>query len=350
MKLRIKHLVLWVCALVCALVCLQAEKIEDIANIVGVRDNQLVGYGLVIGLNGTGDKSGSKFTMQSIANMLESVNIKVSPSDIASKNVAAVMITANLPSFARQGDKIDVQISSIGDAKSLNHGVLVMTPLSAIDGNIYAIAQGSVSLGNSSNQLTGTIVNGATIEREISYDLYNKSGMTLSLKKPNFKNAVKIQEALNRVFQQKVALAIDPKTIKLKKPEKLTMVEFLAMIEEVNVDYSHKDKIIIDEKSGTVVAGVDIVVHPVVVTSGDVTIKITQEPLEPKKGKAKKDLQKLGPQATLDTKENILSAPKATIASVVKALQKIGVSSKGIVSILEAMKKSGAISAEMEVI
>ncbi|CCB79870.1 flagellar P-ring protein FlgI [Helicobacter bizzozeronii CIII-1] len=130
MKLRIKHLVLWVCALV----CLQAEKIEDIANIVGVRDNQLVGYGLVIGLNGTGDKSGSKFTMQSIANMLESVNIKVSPSDIASKNVAAVMITANLPSFARQGDKIDVQISSIGDAKSLNHGVLVMTPLSAIDG------------------------------------------------------------------------------------------------------------------------------------------------------------------------------------------------------------------------
>ncbi len=329
---------------------LRAEKIEDIANIVGVRDNQLVGYGLVIGLNGTGDKSGSKFTMQSIANMLESVNVKVSPSDIASKNVAAVMITASLPSFARQGDKIDIQISSIGDAKSINHGVLVMTPLTAIDGNIYAIAQGSVSLGNSANQLSGTVINGATIEREVSYDLYNKNGMTLSLKKPNFKNAIKIQETLNKVFKEKVALAIDPKTIKLKKPANLTMVEFLALIQEVNINYSHQNKIIIDEKSGTVVAGVDIVVHPVVVTSGDVTIKITNELLEPKKGKAKKDIQKLGPKTMFDTKENILSTPKATIASVVKALQKIGVSPKGIVSILEAMKKGGAISAEMEVI
>ncbi|WP_104757970.1 flagellar basal body P-ring protein FlgI [Helicobacter salomonis] len=337
-------------ALCLCVVGLHAEKIEDIANIVGVRDNQLVGYGLVIGLNGTGDKSGSKFTMQSIANMLESVNVKVSPQDIKSKNVAAVMITASLPSFARQGDKIDVQISSIGDAKSIDHGVLVMTPLSAIDGNIYAIAQGSVSLGNSANLLSGTIINGATIEREVSYDLLHKNGMTLSLKKPNFKNAIKIQEALNRAFKGAVALAIDPKTIKLKKPDNLTMVEFLALIQEISIDYSHANKIIIDEKSGTVVAGVDIVVHPVVVTSGDVTIKITQELLEPKKGKAKKDIQKLDAQTMFDTKENILSSQKATIASVVKALQKIGVSPKGIVSILEAMKKGGAISAEMEVI
>ncbi|WP_163534040.1 flagellar basal body P-ring protein FlgI [Helicobacter suis] len=329
---------------------LHAEKIEDVANIVGVRDNQLVGYGLVIGLNGTGDKSGSKFTMQSIANMLESVNVKVSPDDIKSKNVAAVMITATLPSFARQGDKIDVQISSIGDAKSIDHGVLVMTPLSAIDGNIYAIAQGSVSLGNSSNLLSGTIVNGATIEREVVYDLTRQNNMTLSLKEPNFKNAVKIQETLNQAFKEPVALAIDPKTIKLKKPAKLTMVEFLALIQEINIDYTQQNKIIIDEKSGTVVAGVDIVVHPVVVTSGDVTIKITKEPLEPKKGKAKKDIEKLDATTSFDTKENVLSAPKATVASVVKALQKIGVNAKGIVSILEAMKKSGAISAEMEVI
>ncbi|CRI32391.1 flagellar basal body P-ring protein FlgI [Helicobacter ailurogastricus] len=341
----------WVLCLCGALgVSLHAEKIEDVANIVGVRDNQLIGYGLVIGLNGTGDKSGSKFTMQSIANMLESVNVKVSPDDIKSKNVAAVMITATLPSFARQGDKIDVQISSIGDAKSIDHGVLVMTPLTAIDGNIYAIAQGSVSLGNSANLLSGTIVNGATIEREVVYDLAHKNAMTLSLKRPDFKNAVKIQEALNKAFKEPVALAIDPKTIKLKKPEKLTMVEFLALIQEVNIDYSNQNKIIIDEKSGTVVAGVDIEVHPVVVTSGDITIKITPEPLEPKKGKAKKDIAKLGPNTALDTKENILSTPKATIASVVKALQKIGVGSKSIVSILEAMKKSGAISAEMEVI
>ncbi|MGN8529212.1 flagellar basal body P-ring protein FlgI, partial [Helicobacter pylori] len=133
---------------------LLAEKIGDIASVVGVRDNQLIGYGLVIGLNGTGDKSGSKFTMQSISNMLESVNVKISADDIKSKNVAAVMITASLPPFARQGDKIDIHISSIGDAKSIQGGTLVMTPLNAVDGNIYALAQGAIISGNSNNLLS----------------------------------------------------------------------------------------------------------------------------------------------------------------------------------------------------
>ncbi|WP_095296320.1 flagellar basal body P-ring protein FlgI [Helicobacter sp. 12S02232-10] len=336
--------------LVCFLVCLfglklQAEKIGDIANIVGVRDNQLIGYGLVIGLNGTGDKTSSKFTMQSVANMLESVNVKISPEDIKSKNVAAVMITASLPSFGRQGDKIDIQISSIGDAKSIEGGTLVMTPLTAVDGNIYAIAQGAVALGSSQNLLSGTVVNGATIEREVSYDLYNKTGMTLSLKKSNFQNAIKIQNTLNEVFGSDIAVAIDPRTIKIARPEKLSMVEFLALVQEVNVDYSNRDKIIIDEKSGTIVAGVGIIVHPVVVTSGDITIKITKDPLN---GQS----QKLDGDNDFDPKENTLSSngKLTTISSVVKALQKMGASPKSMISILEAMKKSGAISAEIEVI
>ncbi len=326
---------------------LLAEKIGDIASVVGVRDNQLIGYGLVIGLNGTGDKSGSKFTMQSISNMLESVNVKISADDIKSKNVAAVMITASLPPFARQGDKIDIHISSIGDAKSIQGGTLVMTPLNAVDGNIYALAQGAIVSGNSNNLLSANIINGATIEREVSYDLFHKNAMTLSLKNPNFKNAIQVQNTLNKVFGNKVAIALDPKTIQITRPERLSMVEFLALVQEIPINYSAKNKIIVDEKSGTIVSGVDIIVHPIVVTSQDITLKITKEPLNDSK-----NTQDLDNNMSLDTAHNTLSSngKSITIAGVVKALQKIGVSTKGMVSILQALKKSGAISAEMEVL
>lgn len=326
---------------------LLAEKIGDIASVVGVRDNQLIGYGLVIGLNGTGDKSGSKFTMQSISNMLESVNVKISADDIKSKNVAAVMITASLPPFARQGDKIDIQISSIGDAKSIQGGTLVMTPLNAVDGNIYALAQGAIVSGNSNNLLSANIINGATIEREVSYDLFHKNAMVLSLKNPNFKNAIQVQNTLNKVFGNKVAIALDPKTIQITRPERFSMVEFLALVQEIPINYSTKNKIIVDEKSGTIVSGVDIIVHPIVVTSQDITLKITKEPLNDSK-----NTQDLDNNMSLDTAHNTLSSngKSITIAGVVKALQKIGVSAKGMVSILQALKKSGAISAEMEIL
>ncbi|WP_120907155.1 flagellar basal body P-ring protein FlgI [Helicobacter pylori] len=341
-----KRVFLWL-VFVLAFHKLLAEKIGDIASVVGVRDNQLIGYGLVIGLNGTGDKSGSKFTMQSISNMLESVNVKISADDIKSKNVAAVMITASLPPFARQGDKIDIHISSIGDAKSIQGGTLVMTPLNAVDGNIYALAQGAIVSGNSNNLLSANIINGATIEREVSYDLFHKNAMTLSLKNPNFKNAIQVQNTLNKVFGNKVAIALDPKTIQITRPERLSMVEFLALVQEIPINYSAKNKIIVDEKSGTIVSGVDIIVHPIVVTSQDITLKITKEPLNDSK-----NTQDLDNNMSLDTAHNTLSSngKSITIAGVVKALQKIGVSTKGMVSILQALKKSGAISAEMEVL
>ncbi|RKU93994.1 flagellar basal body P-ring protein FlgI [Helicobacter pylori] len=341
-----KRVFLWL-IFVLAFHKLLAEKIGDIASVVGVRDNQLIGYGLVIGLNGTGDKSGSKFTMQSISNMLESVNVKISADDIKSKNVAAVMITASLPPFARQGDKIDIHISSIGDAKSIQGGTLVMTPLNAVDGNIYALAQGAIISGNSNNLLSANIINGATIEREVSYDLFHKNAMTLSLKNPNFKNAIQVQNTLNKVFGNKVAIALDPKTIQITRPERLSMVEFLALVQEIPINYSAKNKIIVDEKSGTIVSGVDIIVHPIVVTSQDITLKITKEPLNDSK-----NTQDLDNNMSLDTAHNTLSSngKSITIAGVVKALQKIGVSTKGMVSILQALKKSGAISAEMEIL
>lgn len=342
-KIKLVLIAFW---LMFGISALYGQKISQIAQVVGIRDNSLVGYGLVIGLNGTGDKSGSKFTMQSIANMLESVNVKLSANDIKSKNVAAVMVTASLPPFARQGDKLDILVSSIGDAKSISGGTLVMTPLTGVDGNIYALAQGNITMGESGSALSGRIVGGASVEREINYNLYNQENATLSLKSSDLQNAIKIQQTLNSVFSDAIAVAVDARTIKLKKPENLSMVEFLALVEEVEIDYSRKEKIIIDEKTGTIVAGVGISIDPVVVTHGDITIKISDEILEdPEATKLDNDVVMSKSQGTIAS----VNGTKPTVSSVVKALQKMGATPKNIISILENIKKSGALRADIEV-
>lgn len=342
-KIKLVLIAFW---LMFGISALYGQKISQIAQVVGIRDNSLVGYGLVIGLNGTGDKSGSKFTMQSIANMLESVNVKLSANDIKSKNVAAVMVTASLPPFARQGDKLDILVSSIGDAKSISGGTLVMTPLTGVDGNIYALAQGNITMGESGSVLSGRIVGGASVEREINYNLYNQENATLSLKSSDLQNAIKIQQTLNSVFSDAIAVAVDARTIKLKKPENLSMVEFLALVEEVEIDYSRKEKIIIDEKTGTIVAGVGISIDPVVVTHGDITIKISDEILEdPEATKLDNDVVMSKSQGTIAS----VNGTKPTVSSVVKALQKMGATPKNIISILENIKKSGALRADIEV-
>lgn len=322
-----------------------AEKIGDLTNIAGVRDNQLMGYGIVIGLNGTGDKGGSKFTAQAMANMLETMNVKVTSDDIKSKNVAAVMVTASLPPFARQGDKIDIKISSIGDAKSLQGGTLVMIPLNAVDGQIYAVAQGAVSVGKGDSLVSGTINGGATIEKEVIYNLANQSSTILSLKKSDFQNAIKVQNKINEVFGDKSAQAIDSRTIKINKPSNLSMVEFLALVQEVDIPYSSRERIVIDEKSGTIVSGLGISVQPIVLTHGDLTLKITNEFDTNDKSVAVDSM-------TLDPKTNTLSSngKTPTVASVVRALQKLGASPQSVISILETMKRSGAIAADIEVL
>ncbi|WP_407918836.1 flagellar basal body P-ring protein FlgI [Helicobacter didelphidarum] len=324
---------------------LQAEKIGDLTSIAGVRDNQLMGYGIVIGLNGTGDKGGSQFTAQSMANMLETMNVKLSANDIKSKNVAAVMVTASLPPFARQGDKIDIKISSIGDAKSLQGGTLVMTPLNAVDGQIYAVAQGAISVGKGDSLVSGTINGGATIEKEVIYNLANQNSTILSLKKSDFQNAIKVQNKLNEVFGDKSAQALDSRTIKINKPDNLSMIEYLALVQEVDIPYSSREKIVIDEKSGTIVSGLGISVQPIVITHGDLTLKITSD-FDTNSNSATVD------SMTLDPKTNTLSSNGKipTVASVVRALQRLGVSPQSVISILETMKRSGAIAADIEVL
>ena len=260
-----------------------AEQIKDIANIIGVRSNQLIGYGLVVGLDGTGDSTSSKFTSQTLSNLLKNVHVQLNPNDIKSKNVAAVMVTATLPPFAREGDKIDVTVSSIGDATSLQGGVLLLTPLKAVNGKIYALAQGPITIGGFNLKggkfqkhftTTVKIINGATVERAVTWDLYNQKYATLSLKRSDFDLAIKVQNVINKAFKQKVAVATDPRTIQLRKPKNMSMPEFLAKVEKLNINIPQQNIIVIDERTGTIIAGGDIIINPSVIVYGDFTIKI----------------------------------------------------------------------------
>ena len=333
-----------------------ATKVTDVSNIVGVRDNQLIGYSLVVGLKKTGDGTTSRFTLQSISNMLRAMNIDMSPLDIKSKNVAAVVVTANLKPFARQGDKFSVNVSSIGDAKSLEGGTLLMTPLKGVDGKIYALAQGSISIGgknergagSESHPTSGLVYDGGLVEREINIDLYNQEFTTLSLKESNFQNAVAVQNAVNDFYNTQVAVALDSRTIRLKRPQNRSMIEFLAEVQHVDIDYNPISKIIINERTGTIIAGVGIQVKPIVMTHGDITIKIQEQlELEQPAGSVAVDEDMV---IGLNENELYTKEGTTTVANLVRSLQKLGATPKDIISILEAMKSAGSISADLEVI
>ena len=307
-----------------ATVNLFAQKIGDISSIIGVRDNQLIGYGLVVGLKGTGDSS-SAFTNQTLANLLKNVNVKLDPKDIKSKNVAAVVITATLPPFARQGDKLDITISSIGDAKSLEGGTLLLTPLKAVNGKIYALAQGHLTIGgfnvgqNRGVQAhfttVGKLYGGATVERELTYNLYSRKTATLSLKKSDFNNAVAIQDLINKTFKQKVAIALDPRSIKLTKPKNLSMPEFLAKVQDIEYYLPQENVVVVDERTGTIVAGSDIKIDPIVITQGDMIIKITK---------------------------------RSSMTDLADIFQKYHAKPKDVIAILETLKASGALKAKLK--
>ncbi|WP_295054146.1 flagellar basal body P-ring protein FlgI [Sulfuricurvum sp.] len=342
--------------LFCLLTLSQATRISEVANIVGVRDNQIIGYSLVVGLKKTGDGTTSKFTLQSIANMLKAMNIDMNPVDIKSKNVAAVVVTAKFAPFARQGDAFDVTVSSIGDAKSLEGGTLLMTPLKGVDGKIYALAQGSISIGGKnekgagaeSHPTVGMVYGGGLVEREISQDLSHQQSATLSLKTSNFANAVAIQNVINAKYRKNIASAVDPRTIKLDLPNNKSMVEFLAEVQSLDIDYAQDQKIIINERTGTIIAGVDVEVKPVVITQGDMTVKIlSQNEVAKPAGSVAMDKS-----LVIGLNENEVYTEKGTttVANIARSLQKLGATPKEMISILQAMKSAGAISVDLEVI
>lgn len=356
--MKIKCLLL----LFCLLSFTNSAQIKDIASIVGVRENQLIGYGLVVGLNGTGDGSSSEFTIQSISNMLQTVNVKVNPDDIKSKNTAAVMVTAKLPPFARQGDKLDIIISSIGDAKSLMGGTLLLTALQGVDGNIYALAQGPLTIGgassgrsarnNGSHPTVATVPEGALVEREVVYDFASQQQVILSLKNSDFKTATNIQRAINARFKG-VAQANDPRSIRLTKPAGLSMVEFLTGILDLDLEYKAASKIVIDERTGTIVSGIDVTVSPTIISHGNITLKIEPNSyVEPDPANPQPNSVDIGDKVSVNLATNTLNinSSSTTVANITRALNKLGATPKEIIAILENLKRVGAIHVPLEII
>ena len=318
-----------------------AVRFKDLITIKGIRDNPIIGHGLVIGLNGTGD-SPSEITNHSLKRMLQKLGLNPQQ-EVASKNVAAVVVTAKLPSFARLGQKIDVTISSVGDASSLAGGTLLITPLKGGDDMIYAIAHGPVSVGGLDQGkkmgTTARIPQGATVEKELSGEFDRKKSLRLSLNHPDFTTAARMEKIINAELGGKFALAHDAGTIDLMIPEHYdrNLVQLVAILENFTVETDQVAKIVINERTGTIVAGGDIVLKPVAITHGDLTIEIA-----PAEGSKKEE-------GGLTT--NMLYLPEEnTLENVVQGLRQLGASNQDLIAILQALKNEGALIGELEII
>jgi flagellar P-ring protein precursor FlgI len=364
-----------------------SARIKDISSIKGIRQNQLLGYGLVIGLNGTGDKSGTGFTIQGLVNMLEHMGVHVDPDEVKVKNVAAVVVSAKLPPFARIGQKIDVTLSSIGDAKSLQGGTLLLTPLKGVDDKVYAIAQGPVIIGGYSaggsagggvtknHPTVGRISGGANIEKEIPLSIMSKNEMTIILNRPDFNTADRTAKAINSRVGENVAIAIDSGTLKFRIPEKFEnkVVNLIAQIGEIEVEPDSIAKVIVNEKTGTVVVGENVRVQKVAVAHGNLSIRIKEEknvsqaqPFAPSGGGVSPQQMEDGTvvspggSTVVTTKSQVsvaeedsrlLLIPKGrTIGELVNALNAIGVTPRDLITILQAIKAAGALQGELEII
>ncbi len=335
---------------------LYSQTVKDISSIIGVRENQLIGYGLIVGLAGTGDKS--KFTMQSLQNLLRNSYIKIPAGSINSKNIAAVMVTAELPAFSRQGDKIKVKVSTIGDAKSVDNGELLITQLKGVDGNVYALAQGTI-IANENNKTTGFIYDGATVENEIEYDLKDEKSIQLSLFKSSARNADLIETKVNNKFGKKLATALDTRTVEIMKPENISTVKFISMVEEIELDAeTFKKKVIVDMARQSVIMGGDIPIDPVTIARGSFSIRIDKTGLSDAgwKDSAQNPGVDIGDDVKIANKpviniDNAMINTKGTptISDLVRAMKVMKLPMSEIIDTLKMIKEMGAINVEIEV-
>lgn len=332
-----------------------SQTIKDISNVIGIRDNQLIGYGLIVGLAGTGDKS--KFTMQSLQNLLRNSYIKIPAGSINSKNIAAVMVTADLPAFSRQGDKIKVKVSTIGDAKSIDNGELLITQLKGVDGNVYALAQGTI-VANEANKTTGFIYDGATVENEIEFDFQSEKSIQLSLFKSSATNADLIETKINQKFGQKLASAIDTRTIEVQRPSNVPIVKFIATIQNIELDSTFKKKLIIDMNRESVITGGDVVIDPVTIARGSFTIRISKTPLNPQEWDDMKknpgvnigDDVKIADKAIVNIDNAMINTKSnPTVSDLVRSMKVMKLPMSEIIDTLKLIKEMGAIDAEIEV-
>jgi flagellar P-ring protein precursor FlgI len=344
-----------------------AVRIKDIADIKGVRQNQLVGYGLVVGLDGTGDSDDATFTIQSLSSLLEKMGVTVQPDELEVENVAAVMVTADLPPFARVGSRIDVLVSSIGDADNLQGGTLLFTPLKAANGQVYAVAQGPVSTGGfaasggSGDRVqknfptVGRVVGGASVEKEISSNFNLKHTLTLALRQPDFTTASRVAAAINRAFYDQLARTQDAGTIWVKIPETYLgdTVQFVTLIESLGVTPDSVSKVVINERTGTVIMGENVRIATIAIAHGNLSIQIneTQEVTQPLP--FSEGVTTVTPESEVLIKEGsnplFLVKSGVSIGEVVKALNALGVSPRDLIAIFQALKAAGALQAELEI-
>ncbi len=352
-------------ALLLAAQAVHGARIKDIASVSGMRRNQLVGYGLVVGLAGTGDQRGSDFTVQSIFNMLDKMGVRVDKTTLKPKNVAAVMVTAQMPVSAKPGSRIDVTVSSLGDASSLLGGVLLVTPLKGVDGNIYAIAQGSVLVGGVSAQGAGASVSknittvglvpgGANIERAVAFSFNEQPDLTLSLRNPDFSTATRMAKRVNEVMGAAMATALDAGTVRLAVPPQHqgNLAPLVASIENIEVTPDHRARVVVDEKTGTVVLGQNVQISPVAVTHGNLQIQVQEsadvsQPLPFSGGQTV-----VTPQTNIAVNEEnrkLKMIEGATLQELVEGLNALGATPRDLISILRTLEASGALAADLEV-
>ena len=345
------------------------SRIKDLANIEGVRQNQLIGYGLVVGLEQTGDTQRVTATLQSITNMLAQFGIVVSPAQIRTKNVAAVMVTAQLPALVKSGDKIDVTVSSIGDATSLQGGNLLLTPLQGPDGQVYAVGQGPLAVGGYSDNTdelplvqtsqtnVGRVPNGALVEREVPSTFVDNNTISILLSKPDFGQASAVVAALNQQFGEAVAKASDAGQIDVKIPFNYqdNVVDFVAAVENTQVlAESPDDKVVVNERTGTVVLGQDVRIDAVAIAHGNLRLVVrdtTQISHDAAFGKDEMTHTTTITTDNGDKKGNLVVLPDgATLMDVVTAINAVGATPRDLISILQAVKAAGALHADLEII
>jgi flagellar P-ring protein FlgI len=349
-----------------ALLAAQPVRIKDIADVEGVRDNQLVGYGLVVGLPGTGDRLRSAiFTRQSLVGMLErlGVNTRDNEARLDTRNIAAVMVTANLPAFAQPGSRIDVAVSSLGDASNLTGGTLLVTPLLGADGAVYAVAQGAVATGAIAARGAGAsiargvptsarISSGAIVERAVPFTLAGRDQIRLSLRNPDFTTAQRIAAAINGRGGQ-VARAVDPRTVLLNLGGRDPMA-FITQIEQLRVQPDQVARVIIEEASGTIVMGEQVRVSTVAIAQGNLTIRITETPQVSQPNAFGQGETQVVPRTQIevdDQGERRMGVLRGgvTLSELVRGLNSLGVGPRDLITILQAIKAAGALQAELEV-
>jgi flagellar P-ring protein precursor FlgI len=331
-----------------------AVRIKDIANIKGVRPNQLVGYGLIVGLNGTGDDDKLKFTIQSMAAMLEKMGVTVRAEDIEFKNVAAVMVTAELPPFPRIGSQIDVLVSSIGDAENLQGGTLLLTPLKAVDGQVYAVAQGPVSTGGFD---TGGAAGGGVQKNFPTVGRVPGGALTFVLHQPDFTTASRMAQAINAALNNPAARTRDAGTIEVKVPEKYrgNTVELATLIENLGVTPDTVSKVIINERTGTVIMGENVRISTVAIAHGNLSIQVkeTENVSQPLPFSPRGETV-VTPDSEVFVEEGnnpiFLVKSGVSIGDVVRALNALGVSPRDLIAIFQALRAAGALQAELEII